>query len=620
MLTLAKTPQNDNQVTFLVKILKQGANILLNGSFSSSSNWTVDGGDWSIADGLLKYIYSAPEEGGVIHQTISPDTDIYVFEYEVVYKTGINYRLTLDSTFTDSAVVSDVELDLTIGKHAVNVRLSSSGDKFPILAEAFGSGDEVHIDNVCLRKINDVIRASSKKDFTVGSYTYSHGLLFQDTGRVIGNVSKQVDITLGGSIGSLESFDFSIANFSDYFIDDFYPNNGEPDLSGAKVELYVVWDNLTYTTEDDMLLLNVYYVNENYNENNKMTFFSIEYSDLEGSELPRYSIQKEYDDGISYFPYADDSVVGTPIPIVYGSFNVWQPVPNHAGDLREEYVLTPAILVNNANLQFVVSSHICKTDSWNSHGKTGDTNVVFKYLKGFNTYMLCFKSGESASANNNTWNGYTFIFMYTVSRLYGDLLVNFKQISAYTAQTDVEDSIDTDPLTYSQIDRFEITATNKLAVNIPGKESTANVGWLGSQAGDILVVFAIKLEDDSSGNYRIGERNNTLPTPANSETPTSNMSGSTVIEKTSDISGVTSIKKDAVLPWTIEELSNLEYYIVNYGADTVGKKINVYYGFLKMININVTGFDFITRGYGRIATPNVTGTGIKITVGTGWRR
>ena len=604
MLNLTKTPQLDNQVSFLVKIFKQGANVLTNGIFSSSTGWTT-GGDWNIASGSAYYYYDDDTSGTLSQSSLSTDTDIYIFEYTVLANDDETVTLILDSSVANSIVDDDVSLETTLGVHSIKV-LSNGGSVLALTADGFSlAGDTLRIDNLSLRKANDYIRASSKTDVTIGSYTYSGGLLFQESGRVLGEITKQVDITGGGSIGSLESFDFSISNFSSYFINDFYPNNGEPDLSGARVELYAVWNNLSYASEEEMLLLNVYYINENYNENNKMNFFSIEYSDIESEDLPRYQVQKDFDDGISYYPYASNEALGTPIPIVYGSFNEWNPVPVHSTATKEGYVLTPAILVNEAKLEFVVSSHQCKTDNWNKHGKSGDTNIVFKYLKGVNTYMLCFKVGDSASGNINAHSGYTFKLMYTAGRIYGDLYMKFNQVSSETKQTEIEDAIDIDPLTYSQIDRFEISATNKLAVSIEGKESTANVGYLSS---NYTVVFAIKLEDDSTGNYRIGRTDNTGSSPSSAETSTVSMAGATVTEKTY-------ANTDAI---DIEKLCNYEYYIVNYGADTVGKKINVYYGYVKTLNINVTGLTFRQTGYGRIATPNMNG--MKVIIIGGFRR
>lgn len=436
----------------------------------------------------------------------------------------------------------------------------------------------------------------------------------------ISDITQNSTVQGGGGTGSVSSYSFSISRYVnntslDGFFDEFYPNGTEY-LTSKIVDLGIVWAGATLDT-DITWLFRGRVIDYSY-EQRQLNLTVFQESEISNKEIPYYSIQKDFNNGVSYYPNAPKESIGIDIPIVYGSFNIFNPVPNTTTGAKAGIALTPAYLVDPSKLEYIICSHQVKTISWNQHGKTGDTNLLFKYLSGVDNYMMCFKVGDSASSYSNSVVKYSFSFMFTISRIYADLYIQLTQVSGITTQSDVIDAIDDDPTTYSQIDRFEITATNSIALNIEGNESTSNVGYFKSDAGSISVIFAIKLEDDSTGNYRIGITNNTLATPASVDTGTVSMAGSTILEKVADLSGVTSIKQSTTLPWTIEELSDLEYNVINFGANTVGKKINVYYGYLKIININVTGSKLSGKGW--IKTPNIRGTGTKVFIVGGFKR
>ena len=434
-------------------------------------------------------------------------------------------------------------------------------------------------------------------------------------------IAYNSSVEASGGTGAVTSFGFSISRHVgntalDGFFNEFYPATSGVYLSSRIVQIGVCWAGIDAESKITWIFTGRV-ISYDY-EQRRMNITVFQESEISNKEIPYYSVQKDFNNGASYYPNSPKENLGTSIPVIYGSFNIFNPVPNTITGTSIGVALTPAYMVDPSSLEYIVSSHQVNTTSWNKHGKTGNTNLLFKYLNGVNTYMLVFKIGDSAFSYSNNVVNYSFKFMYTVSRIYGDLYIPFIQVSAQTKQTEVANAIDDSPTTYSQIDRFEITATNAIALNIEGSESTSNVGYFKEDAGSISVVFAIKLEDDSTGNYRIAITNNTLATPASVDTGTVSMSGATVLEKTSDLSGVTSIKANATLPWTIEELSDLEYSVINFGANTVGKKINVYYGYLKVININVTGSKLSGRGW--IKTPSIRGTGTKVFIVRGFRR
>lgn len=475
-------------------------------------------------------------------------------------------------------------------------------------------------DTIWVLKINtDTPIYISTRDLTLDS-TFDGQVLNEEN--YLTPVYYNSSIKEGGGTGSVISYSFSVSRYVSNsafngFHNEFYPASGGVYLSSRLVQIGVCWTGATSDSEITWLMTGRI-IDYNY-EQRRLNVVVFQESEITNKEIPYYSIQKDFDNEVSYFENADKEIYGDVIPIIYGSFNIWQPVPNHEDIFPNvfqsvNFALAPVIITNQATLEMVVCSHKVYTDNYNPSTYFGaGKNNTFKYLGGLDTYMHIYEAAAVSASSINTFSRFKYSLLYTKVKMYGRLHIHLTQASDLTGSTDVTNAIDDDPQTYTAIDEFAVTATDQVALVAKGSDSTSEVGYLGQTPGDIRGTFAIVSNDGSSRNYRIGIRNASDTTALYKETPTSSISGTTIEHKYLDISSDVTAKSDPSLPYTIEELCGYDWYIVNYSAGA-GDQIYVYYGYISISNINVVGQIFKNKGFGSIKTPNIRGINIKFSI------
>ena len=188
----------------------------------------------------------------------------------------------------------------------------------------------------------------SDKGITLSGYLYDGAVLFDEDS----TFSESNDISNGGSVGSVSSFNFSISRYTDNtgtdgYFNEFYPNNSVY-LTNREVRIGFVWAGAT--TESQITFLPKMIIEEFDVDPTHATVVCYEKKELEMIDLPQYQIQKDYDNGVSYFPDAPDENMGKCIPIVYG--DLFQ-------DDGFAYSGRIMPLINVGNSQYLMSSHIC---------------------------------------------------------------------------------------------------------------------------------------------------------------------------------------------------------------------------------------------------------------------
>lgn len=410
---------------------------------------------------------------------------------------------------------------------------------------------------------------------TLSGNLYSDTQLLRVEFSTLQSISKNIDIYNGGGVGSLSAFEFSLSNYSGKYIENFYPSTSQDYLSARKVEVGFLW--VGATTEAEITWIGNYYVNGVSNEPNKITCFCIELSDIEIKELPYYEVQKEFNNGVSYFPKAPKESLGLSIPIVYGDFTTGAQVPTYLTTTMDIATLSPCIPVYNIKNMFVSASHQCHTTASAIIGNI--TAVLYKYIPGLACYMAVYNKTISVDAYTNTIVGHT----QTLSNVRGSVsLKGFLRTKLVETadQSDVDESnaIDIDITNYAEIDN-----TEQIGLRCPGTASISEVGIISdAAAGNITIGYEMTAGDATQRGYNLKYRNIALGTPADGTSSNSTFITSGTAYHNFGTS--TTAKKDTEA-WTIEELSGLDYILTN----TTGTShiIRVHYAYLQISNITV---------------------------------
>ena len=193
-----------------------------------------------------------------------------------------------------------------------------------------------------------------------------------------------------GGMGSRNGFQFVIAGFGGIDQNDFYPATSAPNVLMSRCKLGFIWTGATETNDITWLIDGEV---ENYESRQDGVYFDVTESNfLEYVNCPPYSVQKDINDLISYFPQSPKDTIGKPIPIVYGAFNI---VDFGSGKHR----LTPALLVNPSQMQYLGACH--KFDYTYQDYDTKDQ--AFIYANGFDTFLELL---PSTGVTTNNLNGY----------------------------------------------------------------------------------------------------------------------------------------------------------------------------------------------------------------------
>ena len=394
MLTLNQTPGNNNQTLWCLRLRGEGNNLISNSTFGSATGWTLTG-DWAIASGVAIYTYSANASGD-LQMTLPAATGVpYILEYEVTAVAGTGYNLYLRGGASGTLFnATQIGLDLTLGKHSVRFTGDSGGGTiFRIGASGFGASDSISIDNVKVRKIENIIYLSTR-DITLTNAYDGQALNFDSS---LTEISSPSTIQQGGGTGEVSTYSFNIsryvsnAGFNSFF-NELYPASEGGFIVSRLVDIGVCWVGATADTQITWLMRGRV-IDYNYQQR-ILSLTVFQESEISNKEVPYYAVQKHYNNDISYFPSAPDENFGVTIPVVYGT------TPSETTSLVQlnysNRVYYPIILVNKSNLQFLGASHkVYEYD--NSTIEIGQTpnlysgHFIFTYNTQINNYIgyLC---------------------------------------------------------------------------------------------------------------------------------------------------------------------------------------------------------------------------------------
>lgn len=197
-------------------------------------------------------------------------------------------------------------------------------------------------------------------------------------------ISNELNLENGGNITSLGSIKFSLSLFREYGINDIDITK----LNNRLCKIGFCWvgiqsiGHITYLP--DKIISKISYSPAT------IDFYCYEFHDASPVDLPFYTIQKEFDDGISYFPNAPEENYNACIPILYGDY-ITDQITNSAY-VSKPANLAMAILIDETELIYVVASHplfaIDTSAGW-----------VHKYIDKLNVWL----NVNTTSGNVNYW-------------------------------------------------------------------------------------------------------------------------------------------------------------------------------------------------------------------------
>lgn len=397
----------------------------------------------------------------------------------------------------------------------------------------------------------------------------------------LSDITQLSTIQDSGGTGSVSSFSFSISRYInntslDGFFEEFYPAGSEY-LTSKIVDLGICWVGATADT-DITWLFRGRIIDYSYQQR-QLDLVVFQESEITNKEVPYYQVQKDFNNEISYYINAPEESYGVVIPIAYGDLTIGAQILGYI-DTRLDYGnLCPCIRTSKSKNAYIVTSHKCHTVSADNVLWGNVDAVVYFYISNLSAYMAVYNRDDSADAYLNDNIFYTFDTQNTrgVDNLKGFCRI---KLTADSKDSDVDIDLvaDDDVTNYVEINNNEVCA-----LKISDSASTNDIGFLSNlNASDVQIVFVCSNDGSGTYNLQITYKNYTQSSSAGAIGSTS-VSTETPIGY--QIGQITTAKKDAEA-WTIEELTSLDYLIINKSG-TAGQKIRVYYAFIQLDNIFV---------------------------------
>ena len=440
-----------------------------------------------------------------------------------------------------------------------------------------GAGDYIYVDDIKIRKEVDIIRLSTR-DVDLGDANIFDGQIIKHD--QLTDVDSFIDVEVSGGIGAITGYSFQIARHtanartSDFF-NEFFPAYDGGQIVAREILFGFIWDDGSPDYSEVTWLMNGKAIDYSY-EPRAINLIVLQSTEIDTREIPYYSVQKDFNNFVSYFPSAPDENYGNIIPIVYGIHDVGTSITGGAA-VEGLVTYSPGIIVDYGKNSILIASHKCESIAAVS------TLSVYKFIEGLNSYMGL-TSASDATVNNNL-NSY-YSVTDTNTDIIGSMIIPLKAQSSYSGVGTLFNVMDKDTTNFKQID-----TTERLALGIGGSASTTEVGWLSVTDGQSRVVWRVGSNDAGDRDWTLGINNLTYGTPPNLDTVSTGTivaNNPSTVEIVHNFGASVVMKKDAIMPWTIEEVCNLEFYIINDDVDA-GDYIEVYYATLKLSNIKVSG-------------------------------
>lgn len=402
----------------------------------------------------------------------------------------------------------------------------------------------------------------------------------------LGDIYQVSSISQGGGSGEVSSFNFNISRYLsnaslDGFFNEFFPASGGERIVSKIVDFGFCWAGAT--TDDEITwLIRGRIVRYKYLPR-YLSLSVLQESAIINKQIPYYSIQKDFDNGISYLTKASSDVMGKTVPIIYGDFAKGAMNDGVDYGMYEGFTaLAPCIPVFPRASQFFVCSHKVFLTA-NDEALLGNQEWVMKYIEGVKAYLHIRNNDSADSITYNDNRGHSFRLTQGGNYLLGYIIIRLTEPSDASTVADIDNAIDQKAIsTYSEVDAGEVLSLRPI-----GNAGTDEIGFLGLLTEDVNVYFWASTDGGGNRSVTTNFANYNLTTPTAGAGTTVTLTSSTpnllaVHQFGDDITA----KINSDIPWTIEEICGLDYQIAN-GQLVAGQKIRVYSGFIYLNGIKV---------------------------------
>jgi len=213
-------------------------------------------------------------------------------------------------------------------------------------------------------------------------------------------------------------------------------------------------------------------------------------------------------------------------------------------------------------------------------------DYIFKYVAANNCYIAVYTNTGTSYQNNVGFH--TLTVRNTGAEVaQGYSIIQLQSRGGYSDILDVSAATDKSSLTYSTL-----TATsggnNRLALKCTEVIGSSSFGQPYYASGDIQI--NILISTTASQNFDIGYYNFNLSTPAGNVLASGlTLNNTTPTLYTYGFGNSTTAKKNGSLPWGIDEVTELEYYVENNGTSPGGNPIRITNMYLELKNIVIIG-------------------------------
>jgi len=380
-------------------------------------------------------------------------------------------------------------------------------------------------------------------------------------GNYLTDLSFDSSIKESGGTGAVTSFGFSIsrhvsnAGLSSFF-DEFYPATSGVYLSAVMVQIGICWVGASADTDITWLFAGRV-ISYDY-EQRRLNVTVFQESEITNKEIPYYSVQKEFNNGVSYFENAPEESYGKTIPIVYGNLST---TDNWGASL-----CVPCVYVDNTTLALIAASHYVNVAP----------SVALSYINEIKSYLEMTSSQDSAS---NTYAGCVFSLQTTGDQVYGKLFIKLGIPNSFVSTAkNVIDAPDT-------TNYLELDDTDRLDLSPIGIVRNSKISALSSTpASDIGFHFVAS--SDGAGNRDIKFTRYNLAINEESTVNQIFTVGTAIVDNVQYFGTSTDAKNDANIPWTIEEVCSQRYRVQNIDPNA-GDLVRIYYGYIVLDNIKL---------------------------------
>jgi len=418
----------------------------------------------------------------------------------------------------------------------------------------------IHLDN------STVLRMCDRVGGIELTNTYTGDELCKDSLRT----NKSFNLNDGGGSGEVGVIDFIISGLSSNAIindawDDFYPNTDFV-LNGSKIQYGVAWEGAT--TDADITWLEDYYVHDYEVVDMSLVIFGLER--MKESTIPFYVVQKELEDGVSYWENAVESSYGEPIPILFGDWSFF--LPQASDETIVKLRLAPTLNVDRYNLIYIVACHeIYETVTSSS---IGSGEQVYKYLSELDTCVLL--TPDNGAVVNDFYGSWSRLLSNSFSsgdQVLGEIWLHPKTVGWKSEVVDISN-------VFTAGEHIVLDTGVTAGFRLDEQSENSILGTLSSSSAHITLIITYASFDSNSADVKLHWWNEQRG-GYSGIWATYNTVAQTSVDF--DFGATTTYKTTPNLPWTLSELSDLSFLIKNDSGGS--QKMELHNVYLHLQNI-----------------------------------